>query len=150
MTEENLACPLSKGERILVAVDGSSNSDFAVDQALSMATTCQSQLFAISVADDYPPFMEGALNVKGKILEEAENILKKVEEKAKAANINCETILHVGHQPHECIVKEAKERNIDLIVMGTHGRTGLKKFFMGSVAQKVIGYTPCPIMIVPG
>jgi nucleotide-binding universal stress UspA family protein len=94
--------------------------------------------------------MEGSPRVKEKVEKEARDILKKVEEKAKEKHISCETILHVGHQPHEFIIKEAKEKNIDLIVMGTHGRTGLKKFVMGSVAQKVIGYTPCPVMVVPG
>ena len=150
MTDKQIVCPLSRGERILVAVDGSSNSDFAVDQALSMAATCNSQFFAISVADVYPVYMEGAPDVKNKVTEETRKILGKVEEKAKKANIPCETILHFGRQPHEFIVKEAKERDVDLIVMGTHGRTGLKKFVMGSVTQKVIGYTPCPVMIVPG
>jgi len=120
-----------------------------VDQALSIATACQSQVFAISVADVYPHLMERAPNVKDKLIRETESILKKVKEKAKEANIDCEIILHVGHQPHECIVQEAKDRKIDLIVMGTHGWTGLRKFIMGSVAQKVIGYTPCPVMIVP-
>ena len=150
MTEEQIACPLSKGERILVAVDGSKNSEFAVDQALSMAATCNSKFFAISVADVYPVYVESAPEVKEKVMNETKQILEEVEEKAKNANISCETILHVGHQPHEFIVKEAKEKNIDLIVMGTRGRTGLKKFVMGSVAQKVIGYTPCPVMVVPG
>ncbi len=150
MTAEQTACPLTKGERILVAVDGSSNSDFAVAQALSMATTCNSRLFAITVVDIYPFYMEGAPGVKEKAEKEARNILRNVEEKAKEANISCETILRVGHQPHEFIVKDAKEKNIDLIVMGTHGRTGLKKLVMGSVAQRVIGYTPCPVMVVPG
>ena len=75
MTAENVACPLSKGERILVAVDGSSNSDFAVDQALSMAATCNSQFFAISVADIYPVYMEGSPDVREKVVKETEKIL---------------------------------------------------------------------------
>lgn len=150
MTAKQMACPLTKGQRILVAVDGSSNSDLAVEQALSMATTCNSKFYAITVVDVYPIYMEGAPGVKKKAEKEARNILKKVEEKAKKQNIACETILHIGHQPHEFIVREAKERNIDLIVMGTHGRTGLEKFVMGSVAQKVIAYAPSPVMVVPG
>jgi nucleotide-binding universal stress UspA family protein len=47
------------------------------------------------------------------------------------------------------IVEEAKKKNVDLIVMGTRGKTGLKRVFLGSVAQKVIGYAPCPVMVVP-
>jgi nucleotide-binding universal stress UspA family protein len=58
--------------------------------------------------------------------------------------------VHWGRHPHEAIIKDSKEKGIDLIVLGSHGRTGLKKFFMGSVAQKVVGYARCPVMVVPG
>ena len=150
MEQEQVACPLTKGERILVAVDGSNNSDMAVEQALSLATTCSSKLFAITVIDAYPKQIEGAPGVTEKVEREAKEILKKAEEKSVAKNIPCETILRTGRQPHECIVEEARKKGVDLIVMGTHGRTGLKKLLMGSVAQKVIGYTPCPVMVVPG
>jgi K+-sensing histidine kinase KdpD len=58
MAEEQLACPLTKGERILVAVDGSIYSEIALDQAISMATVCGSQLFAIHVVEAYPKHLE--------------------------------------------------------------------------------------------
>ena len=148
MTAEATACPLSKGERILVAVDGSSNSDYAVDQALSMAATCNSKLFAITVVDIYPVYMEGAPGIKEKVEEEAKNILRRVKEKAKEANIACETILRVGHQPHEFITKEAKERNIDLIVMATHGHKPLVRYVVGSVMEWLIIDLCCPIVSI--
>ena len=56
---------------------------------------------------------------------------------------------HMGGQPHEFIIKEAKEKDIDLIIIGTHGKTGLKRLLIGSVAQKVVGYAPCPVLVVP-
>ena len=55
----------------------------------------------------------------------------------------------MGGKPYEFIVKEAEDREIDLIVMGTHGRTGLTRVLMGSVAQSVIGHAPCPVLVVP-
>ena len=149
MGEEQLACPLTRGERILVAVDGSIYSERALDQAISMAMVCNSSLFAICVLESYPKSLAPGPGVEQKLKKEAGEILEKVKEKAAKQNVSCETIVHVGSQPHQFIVKEARERNIDMIVMGTHGRTGLKKLIMGSVAQKVIGYSPCSVLVVP-
>ena len=149
MGGEQLACPLSKGERILVAVDGSVYSEMALDHAISMGTVCNSELFAVYVVEGYPKHLEPAPKADERIEQEAQEFLKKVKGKAEEKNVACETIVRVGSQPHELIVKEAKDRGADLIVMGTHGRTGLKKFFMGSVAQKVIGYAPCAVLVVP-
>ena len=57
--------------------------------------------------------------------------------------------MHTGKNFHEVIVREAIERDIDLIVMGTHGRTGLKKLVLGSVAERVIGHVPCAVLVTP-
>ena len=149
MGEEHPACPLTKGERILVALDGSIYSEKAFDQAVSMATVCNSSLFAVFVVQPYPASLKPGPGFEEHIKRDAENFLQKAKERAAKQHVTCETIVHVGAQPHESIVKEAKEKNIDLIVMGTHGRTGLKKLIMGSVAQKVIGYAPCPVLVVP-
>lgn len=147
--EEEVTCPLTKGEKILVAVDGSSNSDFALEQALSMANACNGMLYAITVIDVYPKQIEGTPGAKEQMQKEAESLLQKVEAKAKEKNIPVETTVHWGRHPHEAIIEDCKEKGVDLIVLGTHGRTGLKKFFMGSVAQKVVGYSRCPVLVVP-
>jgi len=149
MTEE-VTCPLTKGEKILVAVDGSSNSDFAVEQALSMANTCNSMLHVVTVIDVYPKQIEGTPGAKEQMDQEAHSLLQTVEAQANEKNIPVETTVHWGRHPHESIIQDAKEKGVDLIVLGSHGRTGLKKFFLGSVAQKVIGYARCPVMVVPG
>jgi len=149
MAEEQRACPLTKGERILVAVDGSLYSEIALDQAISMATVCNSQLFAIHVVEAYPKHLESAPAFEDEIKKAGLKFLEKVKKKAAQQNLSCETILKVGGQPHEFIVKEAKKKGIDLIVLGTHGRSGLKKLFLGSVAQKVIGHAPCAVLVVP-
>jgi nucleotide-binding universal stress UspA family protein len=75
--------------------------------------------------------------------------LEIVQNKIEQENLTCETIIRLDAQPYMPIVEEAKERNVDLIIMGTRGMTGLKRVFLGSVAQKVIGYAPCPVMVVP-
>ena len=143
------ACPLTRGERILVAVDGSAFSDAAVDQAISLGGICNSQIFLVSVVDLYPEQMEVAPALVDKMSQEVRQHLDKAKQKIDKANIPCETIVHMGGKPHEFIVQEAKEKGIDLIVMGTHGRTGIKRVLMGSVAQNVIGHAPCPVLVIP-
>ena len=149
MAQEEFACPLSKGEKILVAVDGSIFSDAAVDQAISLGRICNSQIFLISVVDLYPEQMEVAPALVDKMSAEVRQHIDKAKQKIDEADIPCETVVHMGGKPHEFIVREAKERAIDLIVMGTHGRTGVKRILMGSVAQNVIGHAPCPVLVVP-
>ena len=149
MNQDEMACPLTKGERILVALDGSRHSEAALDQAISLGKTCNSRIYAITVVDLYPAQFEMAPKLYEKMTEQANQILESAKERIEKENIPCETIVHTGGQPHEFIVEEAKVKNIDLIVMGTHGRTGLKRFFMGSVAERVIGHAPCAVMVVP-
>jgi hypothetical protein len=149
MAQQEFACPLTKGERILVAVDGSAFSDAAVDQTISLGGICNSQIFVISVVDLYPEQMEVAPALVEKMSEEVRQHLDKAKQKIDKANIPCETIVHMGGKPHEFIVQEAKERAIDLIVMGTHGRTGIKRVLLGSVAQNVIGHASCPVLVIP-
>jgi nucleotide-binding universal stress UspA family protein len=149
MAQEGFACPLSRGERILVAVDGSVFSDAAVDQAISLGVICNSQIFVIGVVDLYPEQMEVAPALVEKMSADVRQHIDKAKQKVDEANIPCETIIHMGGKPHVFIIQEAKERAIDLIVMGTHGRTGIKRILMGSVAQNVIGHAPCPVLVVP-
>jgi nucleotide-binding universal stress UspA family protein len=149
MVEDVAACPLTRGQRILVALDGSRHSDKALEQALSMAKVCNSQLFAITVIDLYPEVLEVAIALQEKMSMEAKEIVDKAKERAQKENVPCETIVHIGGQPHEFIVREAKERGADLIVMGTHGRTGIKKLIIGSVAERVLAHAPCAVLVTP-
>ena len=149
MVADICACPLTRGERILVAVDGSAFADAAVDQAISLGGICNSQIFAIGVVDLYPEQMAVAPSLVEKMSEEVRQHLDQAKQKVEKANIPCETIVRMGGQPHVFIVQEAKEKGIDLILMGTQGRSGIKRVLMGSVAQNVIGHAPCPVMVVP-
>ena len=149
MTKLVCECPLTRGERILVAVDGSDFSDKAVDQAVSLGAICTSEIYIISVVDLFPEQMAVAPALVEKMSAETREVLDKAKQRVDDAKIPCETIVHMGGQPHEFIIQEAKDKNIDLIVMGTHGRTGLDRVLMGSVAQNVLGLAPCPVIVVP-
>jgi nucleotide-binding universal stress UspA family protein len=149
MTELVCACPLTRGERILVAIDGSAYSELAVDQAISLGGICNSEIFVVSVVDLFPEQMAVAPALVEKMSKDVRQHLDEAKEKVDEANMPCETIVHIGGNPHEFIVQEAKDRDIDLIVMGTHGRSGFKRVLLGSVAQNVIGHAPCPVLVVP-
>ena len=149
MSQQHSACPLTRGERIMVAVDGSEFSDAAVDQAISLGGICSSHIFVISVVDLYPEQIAVAPTLVEKMSGEAREHLDRAAKKIEKTGIPFETIVRMGGKPHEFIVQEARERSIDLIVMGTHGRSVLERVFMGSVAQSVIGSSPCPVLVVP-
>ena len=149
MAVDICVCPLTRGEKILVAVDGSPFADAAVDQAISLGGICNSQIIVIGVVDLYPEQMAVAPALVEKMSEEVRQHLDRAKQKVEKANIPCETIVRMGGQPHVFIVQEAKEKGIDLILMGTQGRSGIKRVLMGSVAQNVIGHAPCPVMVVP-
>jgi nucleotide-binding universal stress UspA family protein len=149
MNQAECACPLTRGEKILVAVDGSDYSELAVDQAISLGAICRSQIVVISVVDLFPEQMAVAPALVEKMSQEVGKHLERAKEKIETAQIACETVVRMGGKPHEFIVQEARDRGIDLIVLGTHGRTGIKKVLLGSVAQNVIGSAPCPVMVVP-
>jgi nucleotide-binding universal stress UspA family protein len=149
MVLDELACPISKGERILVALDGSEFTDAIVDQAISMGRICNSVIYAISVMVFFSESLAIAPQLEEEMAKKTRKFLEIVKKKVEKENLTCETIVRLDPQPYLPIVEEAKKKNVDLIVMGTRGMTGLKRVFLGSVAQKVIGYAPCPVMVVP-
>ena len=149
MENEDMACPITRGEKILVAVDGSEYTDDIVDQAISMGRICNSVIFAISVIPFFPEYVSSALQLEQELSKNTRKFLEKIKRRIEEENIQCETIVRIDEQPHEPIVEEAKKREVDLIIMGTRGMSRLKRVLMGSVAQKVIGYAPCPVMVVP-
>ncbi len=149
MTKLVCECPLTRGEKILVAVDGSEHGNNAVEQAISLGAICNSEIFVISVVDLYPEQMEVAPALVEKMSEDARIFIDEAKKKVDDAKIPCETIVHMGGQPWEYIVQEAKDKEIDLIVLGSHGRSGLERILMGSTAQNVIGHAPCPVIVVP-
>jgi nucleotide-binding universal stress UspA family protein len=142
-------CPLTGGERILVAVDGSPHSETAVDLAIRMARVCRSELFFVNVVALYPEMIQLAEALEEGPLQETRRILEEASEKARQADVPCETIVHIGPEPHTFIVEEAVDKDVGLIVMGTHGRTGLKRLLMGSVAERVLGHAPCAVLVTP-
>ena len=90
-----------------------------------------------------------APNVAEQLLEKAKSHVAAIKAQAEAAGVPC-TVAALEGPVHEVVTRIAREREIGLIVTGSHGRTGLRRLLMGSVAEKVIGYAPCPVLVVKG
>jgi nucleotide-binding universal stress UspA family protein len=143
------ACPSARLEKLLIATDGSVFSEAAIQEAICMAKLCASKLFVVSVIEANPEFEAFAPQVVEKAEQETRQYLDTIRDKARQEGIDCETIIHEGEEPYRFIVDEAAKKKVDMIIMGSHGRTGLKRLLMGSVTARVIGHAPCKVMVVP-
>ena len=144
-------CPTGRMERLLVATDGSEASRNAVAVGLELAKVCSSKLEVIAVAVVLTNLeYDGALPW---VIDDAEKEMQKkleaVKDMVKEEGIDCEIIVHRAEDPYLEIVDEAVKNKADMIIIGTHGRTGVKRFVMGSVAGNVIGHAPCKVLVIP-
>ena len=122
-------------KRLLVASDGSPFSEAAWTEALSLAKTMGSELLGVSVA------------ASDRDIPAATQVVRGLEESASQQGIALDTMIPMG-RPEEGIVKAADFKAASLIIVGSHGRTGIKRLLMGSVAERVIGDAKCPVLVV--
>ncbi len=144
---------MKKCDTILVAVDFSDSSDNAFQMALSMARKFEARLIILHVINepvDLRGFYVPHISFE-KLEEEIEEGAKKMMESFCRQNIlnfeNYESLIVPG-LPYEQIIEQAGEHSADLIVLGTHGRTGLDHVLFGSTAEKVVRKSPYPVLTV--
>ena len=136
-------------KKILLATDTSKYSKGAVKEAINMAKSCDSRLYAMSVIEINPEFIALAPLLMEKQEKTVKKHLEKIRDMAAQKNVECEIIIREGDKPHNMIIEEADKKNAELIVMGRRGRTGLAKVLMGSETARVIGHTICKVLVVP-
>jgi nucleotide-binding universal stress UspA family protein len=144
-------------EKILVATDGSKHSEDAADAAMEMAKLCKGKVTALYVIDVGKEFAfsdisgniadEVVEGIKNSLTKKGEAAVKRIEDKAKAAGVAFEGQVVEG-QPAEAIINTASDSGMNLIVMGSIGITGLDKYLLGSVADKVVRSSKVPVMVV--
>ena len=144
-------------KRILASIDGSNTSNLALDEATRLASDQKAELRLVHVLDEamLNGDIEGFMNIaalRDALHQAGESILKKGREHAAQNGITAETALleTFGARIASVIVEEAKRWPADVIVVGTHGRRGFDRFFMGSVAEGVARIAPMPILLVRG
>ncbi|MGQ9688369.1 MAG: universal stress protein [Desulfobaccales bacterium] len=121
--------------RLLVASDGSPAGQAAAQLALEIARRTDARLTAVTAA-------YGDLDPK-----RAKSLVRELADAAKKQGLDLDPFTP-GGRPENAIIEVAASKQADLIIMGSHGRTGLKRLFLGSVAERVIGQAACPVLVV--
>ena len=142
-------------QRILCPVDFSDTSRRALEHAVAIAVWYESQIVALHVVHTpvlpQPPVLFAELTSGGPpaaVHRSREAELRSFLEPARRAGVKSEVVVDEGH-PADRIVDRARAERADLIVMGTHGLSGLERLMLGSVAEKVLRRATCPVMTVP-
>ena len=140
--------------RILVATDFTPASEPPLAEAIDMAKEDGAELL-IAHAYQLPSVPQADLVAPGVYDEWVENLRESVEERleqlverARKSGVRAQALILTGN-PDEAITEAADEQAADLVIVGTHGRKGVSKFFLGSVASRVISTAPCPVLTVP-
>jgi len=145
-------------QHILIPTDGSDLAEHAVKEGLSLAKSLGAKATVIAVVElwlgSQGPFMQpwsiqqlGEYNELAK--KQAESVLERAKNAAKQTGVPCDTILVEEVQPpYQAIITTAADRGCDLIVMASHGRSGLAAVVLGSVTNKVLTHTKIPVLVV--
>jgi len=146
-----------KIRRILYATDFSKASARALDEAVGLAKQNHAELLVVHVIEPAGQYAAGEdfsgaelyMKIEEAAEQQAQRSMQKLLRKLQQARVKAKSLLLKGIA-YEQIVKAAKSRKANMIVIGTHGRTGLSKLVMGSVAGKVISLASCPVVVVRG
>jgi nucleotide-binding universal stress UspA family protein len=145
---------MSHIKRLLVPTDFSPAADIALGYAIDVASRYEGSLHLVHVIEDtylahaYPDgFFAELPGIQQKLHNDAERRLKELSLRCTTAGTPV-TVEILNGRPARVIVETAQAMGTDLIVMGTHGRSGIAHFLMGSVAEHVVRTAPCPVFTV--
>ena len=136
--------------KLLVAHDGSQQADKALNRAVDLALPVKGTIIVLSVVPDLC-MMEISDDDCKKMYEimtkESENRLNALKDDLSKKGIEMEVEVKFGNAA-EIIIKTCVDKKVDMIVIGSHGRHGAKKFLLGSVSSKVVEHAPCEVLVV--
>ena len=138
---------MEKLERILVPLDGSDCAEMILPKVEKLATELKASiaLLRVAYAHTFPGVDPSDAEVK--VVREAEEYLRGIENRLKAKGFKVDSHVRYGNDAEE-ILDHAAQKDIDFIAMTTHGRSGVKRFLIGSVAEKILRHSPKPIFLV--
>lgn len=146
---------MSAYRRILVAVDGSPTSMKGLREAIRLAKDARAQLFLVHVVNEFYAFanLDGyapGVDLVPSLREGGRRILAKAKAAADKAGVRAKTLMRetLGGPAADTIVRDARRQRADLIVLGTHGRRGLRRLVLGSDAEAVVRTSPVPVLLV--
>lgn len=137
---------------VLIPTDGSEDATYAARKGLSLAKLINAKkVIALYVKDLVSlygvPEDDMILFINANLEDEGNTILSDIKNEGKELGLDVETVILEGH-PADEILQVAEDRGVDIIVMGTVGRSGITRLLMGSVAEKVTRHAPCPVLVV--
>lgn len=144
-------------KNILVPTDGSVLSRKAAKRAVALAKATGARVTAFHAAPAYrydvyadyvPPKFETPKAYAERVAKIAHRQLQVIDKMAKAAGVACESYYATSDFPADAILKAAKKYGCDAIAMGTHGRSGLSRLFLGSQTMKVLTYARIPVVVL--
>jgi nucleotide-binding universal stress UspA family protein len=137
-------------ERILVPTDGSAGASAALEEAIGLAeqfgATVHS-LYVVDITAIQPGTGAGSVDVVESFERMGEETTERAVERAREAGVDA-TGSVVSGKPHRAIIDYAEENDVDLVVMGTHGRTGIERYLLGSVTEKTVRAADVPVLTV--
>lgn len=141
-------------KRILIATDLSESSLEAVDTGAALAKALGADVLLVTVLDPVPYVaavdLEGGSDVWAQFLDDAEASLKKRLEELRTEKFDastCDVAVIRESGAAQAVAEFAEDRGADLIVVGSHGRTGFKRVLLGSVAEKIVRLAKCPVFV---
>ncbi|MGE5303552.1 MAG: universal stress protein [Alphaproteobacteria bacterium] len=141
---------MTKSQKFLVPIDFSKGSEIALDYALAMARQDKTRLILLHVIPSalvYPS--EGTRFDLYSLLErDAREDFARLMKRKKLSPGAAQIVLMRGANPAEVIARQAKKLHASMIIMGSHGRTGLQRLLLGSVAERTLRLAGCPVLIV--
>jgi nucleotide-binding universal stress UspA family protein len=141
---------MAKSKTLLVTIDYSRGSEKAFDYALRSARETKAKLVALNVVPAeliYPP-TGGQFDFYGLMERDARDRFAKLAKRKGVKAGECKLVLARGTDFAAVIVRQAKKLRAAMIIMGSHGRTGLRRLLLGSVAERTLRYADCPVLIV--
>jgi nucleotide-binding universal stress UspA family protein len=140
--------------KIMIAVDGSESSEPLVEFVARIRWPAGSRTLVVSVANAAAgmvaaPFEAAAASAEIEALDvrEHEELVARASRALTEAGLPCETKVILG-EPASGLVQAVRDEGADLLVVGSHGRTGLSKLLLGSVSAHVVGHAPCSVLVV--
>ncbi|MBR0830366.1 universal stress protein [Bradyrhizobium manausense] len=138
---------------ILIPTDGSEIAERGAAHGLALAKSLGAKVSVIFVVEPFSElsgrFLEAVATYAELRKEQATSVLDRLAKKAEGAGVPCETIQVESGQPHQAIIAAAEDKGCDLIVMSSHGRSGLSMLLIGSVTNKVLTQAKTPVLVCP-
>jgi nucleotide-binding universal stress UspA family protein len=142
-------------KHILIATDGSSLSGRAVDHGVELATALGAALSLLTVSERFHVFAldaeqidETAASFREHMKEKALTALSEAAVVARAAGLEATQIHLEDDEPYQAIIRTAEDRRCDLIVMASHGRSGVSALLLGSETMKVLTHSKIPVLVI--